>query len=67
MTTTTTTDTTTTPRTYTLDEIKTVIANQIATEAQYGADEQTIGLLTEVTGDILHLLSGRYIVNGVRF
>ena len=64
-----TTETTTTPatQTFTLDEIKTVIANQIATEQQYGADEQTIGLLKEVTGDILHLLSGRFIVNGVRF
>lgn len=63
----TTATTTTATKTFTLDEIKTVIANQIETEKQYGADEQTIGLLTEVTGDILHLLSGRYIVNGVRF
>lgn len=64
-----TTDTTTTTatKTFTLDEIKTVIANQLATEKQMGADEQTLGLLTEVTGDILHLLSGRYIVNGIRF
>ena len=54
-------------KTLTLEEIKMAIDNQLATEKTYGAEGEILETLTNVMGDLYHILSGGYIVNGVRF
>ena len=53
-------------KTLTLGEIKIVIANQLKAERAYGVSDRDMQMLETVTDDLIHLLSGRYIVNGVR-
>jgi hypothetical protein len=53
-------------KTLSLSQVKSAIQNQLQAEKQMGADEAQMTLLTAVMGDLEHLLSGRYIVGGVR-
>jgi hypothetical protein len=53
-------------KTISLDMVKNAIQNQLQAERQMGADEAQMALITAVLGDLEHLLSGRYIVGGVR-
>lgn len=53
-------------KTLSLSQVKSAIQNQLQAEKQMGADEVQMALLTAVMGDLEHLLSGRYIVGGVR-
>ncbi len=55
-----------TKETLSLTEIKLAIQNQIKTEEAYGAEGEILETIKTVLGDLEHILSGRYIVNGVR-
>jgi hypothetical protein len=56
-----------TSETLSLTEIKLAIQNQIKAEEQYGAEGEILETIKTVLGDLEHILSGGYIVNGVRF
>jgi hypothetical protein len=53
-------------RSITQDELKSILANQLAAEKKMGADDPMIETLKTIFQDIEHLASGRYIVNGIR-
>lgn len=53
-------------RSITQDELKSILANQLAAERKMGADNPMIETLKTIFQDIEHLASGRYIVNGIR-
>jgi hypothetical protein len=55
-----------TSETLSLTEIKLAIQNQIKAEEAYGAEGEILETIKTVLGDLEHILSGRYIVNGVR-
>lgn len=45
-------------KTFTLAEIKAVLANQLQAEKKYGADERDYNLIRDVLCDIEHQLKG---------
>jgi hypothetical protein len=55
-----------TSETLSLTEVKLAIQNQIKMEEEYGAEGEILETIKTVLGDLEHILSGRYIVNGVR-
>jgi hypothetical protein len=55
-----------TERTYTLDEIKAVLTNQLAAEKQMGADDRDYELIKNIFADVEYLLQGGWIVGGAR-
>lgn len=55
-----------TNETLSLTEIKLAIQNQIKAEESYGAEGEILETIKNVLGDLEHILSGGYIVGGVR-
>lgn len=53
-------------QTYTLEQIKAVLANQLQAEKQMGADERDYELIKNIFSDVEYLLQGGWIVGGVR-
>lgn len=56
-----------TEKTFTLAEIKAVLANQLQAEKNNGADERDYNLIRDIFYDIEYLLEGGFIVNGIKF
>ena len=56
-----------TNQTYTLADIKAVLANQLKAEVQMGAEGRDLELITNIFSDLEHLFAGGYIVGGVKF
>ena len=54
------------PKTFSLEEIKSVLNNQLCAEKQMGAEERDFELLTNVFADLEHLFAGGWIVGGQR-
>lgn len=53
-------------QTYTLEQIKAVLANQLQAEKQMGADDRDYELIKNIFSDVEYLLQGGWIVGGVR-
>lgn len=53
-------------KTLTLEEIKSAIDNQLSAEKSYGAEGEMLQTIENVLGDLYYILSGGFIIGGVR-
>jgi hypothetical protein len=57
----------TTEKTFSLEDIKAVLNNQLLAEKQMGADERDFELIQNIFSDLEHLFAGGWIIGGVKF
>jgi hypothetical protein len=56
-----------TEKTFTLAEVKAILAHQLKAEKQNGANERDYNLIRDIFSDVEYLLEKGFIVNGIKF